>query len=319
MCYIVRTARGFLQPGAPRLSNNLCEEAVKNGRAMSGSFEIVDKGFQQGLALDSELRCIADGFEFTEGPTWYNRGLVFSDIPADTIYRWTETDGLSVWRRPSHKANGNTVDREGRLVSCEHGSRRLTRTERDGSITVLADRYDGKKLNSPNDVIVKSDGSIWFTDPPYGIKSEQAEQLANYVFRLDPGADEPAPVASDFSMPNGLAFAPDEQILYLADSHTSIHHIRRFRVTEDGALAGGEVFVTIGTGIPDGLRVDTGGRLYASAGDGVHVFEPEGKLLGEIKTPEAASNCAFGGEGNRTLFITAKRQVWSVRLGTSGK
>ncbi len=286
---------------------------------MSDSFDIVDEGLQQALASDSELRCIADGFEFTEGPTWYQGGLVFSDIPADTIYRWTETDGLSVWRRPSHKANGNTVDPEGRLVTCEHGSRRVTRTERDGSITVLADRYDGRRLNSPNDAVVKSDGSIWFTDPPYGVKAEQVEQSANYVFRLDPGAHEPTPVASDFSRPNGLAFAPDEQFLYVADSHTSVHHIRRFRVTEEKTLADGELFVTIEPGVPDGLRVDSDGRLYASAGDGVHVFEPEGKLLGKIKTPEAASNCTFGGDGNRILFITARRQVWSVRLVISGK
>jgi gluconolactonase len=269
---------------------------------MSDWFEIVDESFEQVLASASELRCIADGFEFTEGPTWHQGGLVFSDIPADTIYRWEEGKGHFVWRRPSHNANGNTVDREGRLVTCEHGTRRVTRTERDGSITVLADSYKGRKLNSPNDVVVRSDGTIWFTDPPYGIKPEQVEQSANYVFRLDPGAAEPTPLASDFSMPNGLAFSPEETTLYVADSDTGIHHIRRFRVTDEAGLSGGEVLATIDTGSPDGM----------------HVFGPQGDLLGKIKTPETAANCAFGGAEMRTLFITARSTVWAVTLAASG-
>jgi gluconolactonase len=195
----------------------------------------------------------------------------------------------------------------------------VTRTERDGGITVLADSHGGRKLNSPNDVAVRSDGTVWFTDPPYGIGPEEVEQSANYVFRLDPGAPEPAPVAGDFSMPNGLAFSPDETTLYVADSDTSIHHIRRFRVTEKGEIAGGEVFVTVDPGIPDGIRVDAAGRLYSTAGDGVHVFGPQGSLLGKIKTPEAASNCVLGGAGRRTLFITARPAVWAVTLATRGE
>lgn len=289
-----------------------------DGGTMSGWFEIVDESFEQLLAPDSELQCIADGFEFTEGPAWHQNGLVFSDIPADTIYRWTTAEGLSVWRRPSHNANGNTVDREGRLVTCEHASRRVTRTERDGSITVLADSHGRRKLNSPNDVVVRSDGTVWFTDPPYGIRPEEVEQPANYVFRLDPGAPEPTPVADDLSMPNGLAFSPDETTLYVADSDTSIHHLRRFRVTEQGEIDGGEVFATIEIGIPDGIRVDAAGRLYSTAGDGVHVFGPQGALLGKIKTPEGASNCALGGAGGRTLFITARSAVWAVTLAACG-
>ncbi len=282
-------------------------------------FEIVDEDCQQVLAPDSELRCIADGFEFTEGPTWYQGGLIFSDIPADAIYRWEEGREHFVWRRPSHHANGNTVDREGRLVTCEHGRRRVTRTEQDGSITVLAASHAGRKLNSPNDVVVRSDGTVWFTDPPYGITAEEVEQSAHYVFRLDPAAQEPTPVASDFAMPNGLAFSPDEQVLYVADSDHSLHHIRRFRVTEQGEITGGEVFATIDPGVPDGLRADAAGRLYSTAGDGVHVFGPQGNLLGKIKTPEAAANCAFGGAEMRMLFITARSAVWAARLAVSGR
>lgn len=298
---------------------NVCETAREVDGNMSDWFEIVDEDFQQVLAPESELRCIADGFEFTEGPTWYQGGLVFSDIPADTIYRWEDGRGHFVWRRPSHHANGNTVDGEGRLVTCEHGSRRVTRTEQDGSITVLAASHGGKKLNSPNDVVVRGDGAIWFTDPPYGIGPEEVEQPANYVFRLDPGAPEPVPVADDLSMPNGLAFSPDETTLYVADSDTSIHHIRRFRVTEEGETAGGEVFATVDPGIPDGIRVDAAGRLYSTAGHGVHVFGPQGKLLGKIKTPEAAANCAFGGAEMRTLFITARSAVWAVGIALPGR
>jgi gluconolactonase len=298
---------------------NVCETAEEVDRNMSDWFEIVDEDFQRVLAPDSELSCIADGFEFTEGPTWYQGGLVFSDIPADTIYRWEEGSGHFVWRRPSHHANGNTVDGEGRLVTCEHGSRRLTRTEQDGSIAILAASHRGKRLNSPNDVVVRGDGTIWFTDPPYGIRPEEVGQSANHVFCLRPGAGELTPVASDFSMPNGLTFGPDEQVLYIADSDPSIHHIRRFGLTREGGLAGGEVFATIETGAPDGLRVDAAGRLYSTAGDGVHVFGPQGNLLGKIKTPEAAANCAFGGPEMRTLFITAGTAVWATRLAVSGR
>jgi len=224
-----------------------------------------------------------------------------------------------VWRKPSHHANGNTVDLEGRLVTCEHGSRRVTRTERDGSVTVLAATHGGKRLNSPNDVVVKSDGSIWFTDPPYGIKPEEKEQAGNFVFRLDPGAEEPVVVADGFSMPNGLYFSPAEETLYVADSDQEVAHVRQFAVQKYGTLGPGDVLAKGTPGIPDGLRTDAEGRVFVSLGDGVQVFAPDGRLLGKIRTPETAANCAFGGEGKRTLFITAVSTVWAVELGVEGR
>ncbi len=285
----------------------------------SDGFEIVEREFEEVVGAGSEPRKIADGFEFTEGPVWFEGGLVFSDVPGDTIYRWTEGDGLSVWRRPSHQANGNTVDLEGRLVTCEHGSRRVTRTERDGSVTVLAATYRGKRLNSPNDVVVKSDGTIWFTDPPYGIDPEEREQPANFVFRLDPGAEEPVVVADDFSMPNGLCFSPDEETLYIADSDQEVAQVRQFAGQKYGTLGPGGTWVEVASGTPDGIRTDAAGRVYVSAGNGVQVFHPDGRLLGKIETPETAANCAFGGPGKRTLFITAVSSVWAVELGVEGR
>ena len=286
---------------------------------LSDGFEIVEKEFERIVGAGPELRKIAEGFEFVEGPAWFEEGLVFSDIPGDTIYRWTEAEGLSVWRRPSHQANGNTVDLEGRLITCEHGSRRVTRTERDGSVTVLAATYGGKRLNSPNDVVVKSDGSIWFTDPPYGIEEHEKEQAGNFVFRLDPEAEEPVVVADDFSMLNGLCFSLNEKTLYVADSDVEVAHVRRFAVQKYGTLGPGGTWVEVALGIPDGLRRDAAGRVYVSAGNGVQVFAPDGRLLGKIRTPETAANCTFGGAGKRTLFITAVSSVWAVELGVEGR
>jgi len=287
---------------------------------MSDEFEILDDSFRSILKADSELRAIAEGFTFTEGPAWWDecRCLVFSDIPADTIFRWTEAEGHAVFRQPSRHANGNTIDGQGNLVTCEHGSRTVTRTSPDGQVTTLAETFDGKRLNSPNDVVVKNDGTIWFTDPPYGIKPEQREQSVNYVFRLDPGAAEPVIVAADFSRPNGLCFSPDERLLYIADSDTGIHHVRRFEVRADNALAGGEVFAIVEPGVPDGIRVDAEGRLYTTAADGVQVFDSGGTLLGKIHTPQTAANCTFGGPDGRTLFITATSSVWAVDLVVRG-
>jgi len=289
---------------------------MNSDRAPDAAIQIIDPAFEQILAPDTAVGRIADGFQFTEGPVWLAAAqfLLFSDIPADTIYRWSEGRGAEVWRRPSHQANGNTVDLQGRVMTCEHGSRSVTRTEDDGAVTTLASTYQGRKLNSPNDGVVARDGAIWFTDPPYGIKPEQAEQPANYVFRLDPSAPEPVPVADDFSRPNGLCFSPDEQFLYIADSDHDLHHIRRFRVAPDRSLSGGEVFATIDPGVPDGMRVDQAGRLYTSAGDGIHVFGPDAHLLGKLIVPESPSNCAFGGPHNSTLFITARTGIYAATL-----
>jgi gluconolactonase len=285
---------------------------------MDDCIEILEDAFYQVLRDDSRLERLADGFGFTEGPTWWAAMgcLVFSDIPGDTIYRWTPADGVAPWRRPSRHANGNTIDPKGNLLTCEHGSRTVTRTSPQGQVTTVAAAFQGRKLNSPNDIVVQRDGTIWFTDPPYGIQPDQCEQPANYVFRLDPWASEPVAVASDFSRPNGLCFSPDERLLYIADSDTTIHHVRRFTVSADHSLGGGEVFAVIAPGVPDGMRTDAAGRLFVTAGDGVHVFAPDGRMLGRIRTPQTAANCAFGGPDGDTLFITATSSVWRLRLAT---
>jgi gluconolactonase len=245
------------------------------------------------------------------------------------MLRWDETDGLvSVFRQPSMNSNGNTVDLQGRLVSCEHKSRCVSRTEFDGSRTVLADRYDGKRFNSPNDVVVKSDGSIWFSDPSYGIDSDYegdaapSEIGANNVYRVDPANGHVGIVASDFVQPNGLAFSPDESLLYIADTGLTHepdgpHHVRRFKVSSSGnSLSGGEVFATCPVGLFDGFRVDVDGNLWLSAGDGVRCHAPDGSLLGRILIPESVANVCFGGPKLNRLFICGTTSLYSVYLNT---
>jgi len=307
--FVVGVAAAALMPAA--------EPSAPDARR---GVEILDDAFKAVADPGAEVRQIASGHKFTEGPTWYKAEscLLFSDIPANRIYRWTEAGGAAVWREPSHNSNGNTTDSKGRLVTCEHGTRRVTRTAKDGTIEVLCTTYQGKRLNSPNDVAVKRDGSIWFTDPPYGIKPAEVEQDANYVFRLDPGAKEPVAVASDFARPNGICFSPDEKVLYVADSHRDKHHVRRFEVKAANTLTGGDVFCTVEPGVPDGIRCDADGRLYVSAGDGVQVFGATGKLIGKIRTPLSPANCAFGGADGKTLFITARTGVWAVGLKVKG-
>ncbi len=237
--------------------------------------------------------------------------------------------GVSVFRQPSNFANGNTRDRQGRLISCEHGGRRVTRTEIDGSITVLADSYNGKRLNSPNDVVVKSDGSIWFTDPTYGILSDyegyksEPEQKTRNVYRIDPASGEVEIAVDDFVQPNGLAFSPDETKLYVADSSYSHdvsrpRHIRVFDVVDGKTLTNGKEFCHLDSGLPDGFRLDTAGNLWTSAGDGVHCFSPEGTLLGKIKVPQTVANLTFGGPKKNRLFITATKSLYSIYLATRG-
>jgi gluconolactonase len=272
------------------------------------------------LAPDAELVKLAGDLKFIEGPVWMPRGfLVFSDIPPEHLMRWDESaGGLSTFREVSHGANGNTLDREGRLISCEHTSRRVTRTETDGTITVLGDRFDGKRFNSPNDVVVKSDGTIWFTDPPYGLpKGEQRELDKNYVFRLDPETKQVASVGHDQEMPNGLCFSPDEKRLYVADSGKP-RDVWAYDVGADNGLSNGRVFCKIDKGGPDGMRCDVDGNLWSSAGDGVHVFSPDGKLLGKIPVPETPANLCFGGADGKTLFITARTSLYCIRTKTTG-
>ena len=241
--------------------------------------------------------------------------------------RWSPGAGVSTYRQPSNFANGHTRDREGRLVSCEHGTRRVTRTELDGSITVIADSYDGKRLNSPNDVVVKSDGTIWFSDPHYGImtnyegyKSEQ--ELPCNVYRVDPSDGSIEAVLTDFNCPNGLAFSPDESKLYVADTGRMFgsdpQHIRAFDVDASGKLTGGNVFHVISPGCADGFRLDTDGNIWSSAADGVHCISPNGVLLGKILVPELVSNVCFGGRAKHQLFITATTGIYAVTLNRKG-
>jgi len=293
--------------------------------------EHIDKRFRYLTVGNGYLEHLYGGCRWAEGPVWFGDGgyLVWSDIPNNRMMRWTPDQGVGVFRASANNSNGNTRDREGRLVTCEHGTRRISRTEPDGSITVIADSYDGKPLNSPNDVVVKSDGTIWFTDPPYGIMSDyegnkaEQEQAGCYVYRVDPKTGDISVVADDFAKPNGLAFSPDESLLYIADTALShdpdgAHHIRVFEVGEGGTLSGGGVFADISPGLADGFRLDTDGNVWTSAGDGVHVYAPDGTLLGKIKVPEVVSNVAFGGPKRNRLFITATTSLYSTYVAATG-
>jgi gluconolactonase len=265
---------------------------------------------------------IASGFGFVEGPVWIaeEQSLLFSDIPRDRIHRVTQARRVSVYRHPSHHSNGLTRDAVGRLIACEHGARRVTRTEPDGRITVLADRYGGRKLNSPNDVVEGPDAAIYFTDPPYGIRAADQEQPVQGVYRILPGNSTPELLVSDFDRPNGLAFSPDRSVLYVADS-SARRHVRRFNVQRDGTLRGGEVFVDMAAappGVPDGMKIDTEGNLFCTGPGGVWVIDPAGRHLGSIIVPEVAANCAWGGDDWRSLFITASVSVYRVRVRIPG-
>ncbi|MET0748146.1 MAG: SMP-30/gluconolactonase/LRE family protein [Rhizobium sp.] len=294
-------------------------------------FEIHDPRFTALFVGSARLEELYSACRWAEGPVWFDdaQHLLWSDIPNQRIMRWVPDGGVSVFRHGSNFSNGHTRDRQGRLVSCEHGTRRVTRTEPDGRITVLADRFEGKRLNSPNDVIVRSDGTIWFSDPTYGILSDyegyksDPEQSARNVFRLDPESGELTAVVSDFLQPNGLAFSPDETKLYVADSGASHdraapRHIRMFDVVDGRSLANSRVFCTIDNGIPDGFRFDDQGNLWSSANDGVHCFSPDGTLLGKIKVPQTVANLTFGGPRRNRLFITATSSVYSIYLTTNG-
>lgn len=273
------------------------------------------------VSKDAKLKKLRGDFKFTEGPVWmpHDGGLlIFSDIPANTLYRWSPQDGFSVFRTPSHNTNGNNADQFERLISAEHGSRTVTVTEREGDVRTIADVYDGKKLNSPNDLACRKDGAIWFTDPTYGLEGRAKEQPKNFVFRLDPKTGDLKPVADDFYQPNGLCFSPDEKKLYIADSGKP-RHIRAFDVSEDGkTLANGKVFCTIDNGAPDGIRCDSSGNIWSSAGDGVQIFAPDGTLLGKILVPESPANLCFGGTDGRTLFITARTGLYCIDLTIGG-
>ncbi|MDR2391770.1 MAG: SMP-30/gluconolactonase/LRE family protein, partial [Planctomycetota bacterium] len=293
----------------------------------------LDDSFRKYTLYSAEVERIATGFRWVEGPVWFGDGryLLFSDIPNNQIVRWDEETGkLSVFRKPSNFSNGMTRDRQGRLITCEH-SRRVTRTEYDGKITVLADSYQGKRLNSPNDVAVKSDDSIWFTDPPFGIGGnyegykQDMEQPHQGVYRIDGKTGELVLILADIKGPNGLAFSPDESILYLVEGRASPNRlILAFDVVENGTrLANRRTLVDADGGMADGFRVDADGNLWCGWGgsdekNGVAVFNPQGKQIGFVKTPERISNLVFGGEKRNRLFMTGCKSVYSLFVEAIG-
>ncbi|MBA3414777.1 MAG: SMP-30/gluconolactonase/LRE family protein [Chloroflexia bacterium] len=299
---------------------------------IDGDFEILDDRFAACIKSSAKVEKLAGGCRWAEGPAYVPAGcyLVWSDIPNDRVLRWDETTGgVGVFRQPAGYANGHTVDRQGRLLSCEHGGRRVSRTEHDGAVTTIADRFEGKRFNSPNDVVVKSDDSIWFTDPAYGIDSDYegrkaaSEIGACHVYRLDPATGACRVVAADFRRPNGLAFSPDERRLYVSDTHRpgppgGPPHMRVFAVAAEGTLTDGEVFAVPTVGAFDGFRVDAAGRVWTSAGDGVHCYDPDGTLLGKVRIPEKVANVVFGGPKRNRLFVCATTSLYSVLLPVNG-
>lgn len=289
-------------------------------------FEVIDPVFGRYVLGNAPVKRLATGFDWVEGPVWFGDAgcLLFSDIPNNRILRWTE-EGITTFRQPSNYSNGHTRDRQGRLISCEHGLRRVTRTEWDGQITVIADGYGGKRLNSPNDVIVARDGAIWFTDPHYGIMTDYEgfradEEVPCSVYRVDPDGRIEA-VITDMACPNGLAFSPDESRLYVADTGRMFsddpQHIRVYDMVE-GRPRNGRIFHKVSAGCADGIRVDGDGNLWSSAGDGVHCIAPDGHLMGRILVPEVVSNLCFGGRAKHRLFITATTSLYSVILNRGG-
>lgn len=285
-----------------------------------------DARFRALIHPNAQLQQIGQGFEWAEGPAWFPAAqmLLFSDIPAHRMIRWTAQTGCSIFREDSGYSNGNTRDPQGRLLTCHHGRRAVTRTEADGSLTTLASHADGKRLNSPNDVVVKSDGSVWFSDPTYGILSDlegykaDPEQPGSHVWRIPPEGGEAVAVCRDFAQPNGLCFSPDERLLYIAESGASHDAavppvIRVYDVTGEG-LANGREFARIDAGLPDGIRCDGNGNLWSSAADGVHVFAPDGTLLGKILVPEVVANLCFGGPRGNRLFITATSSLYMLAV-----
>ena len=294
---------------------------------LTKDFEVLDKRFEKLVFGNVHVDVLYTGTRWAEGPAYFPAGkyLIWSDIPNNRLMRYDETDGsVSVYDHDSRNQNGHTVDREGRLIACEHRGRCVSRIEHDGSRTILASKFEGKRLNSPNDAVVKSDGSIWFTDPTYGIDSQYegdaapSEIGASYVYRIAPRGGKIEAVAKDFVEPNGLAFSPDESKLYIVDTGASHvkngpRHIRVFDVGEDGiTLTGGKVFATCPVGMYDGLRIDIHGNIWTSSGEGVLCYGPDGKLLGKIVIPEVVANVEFGGPANKVLYITAGKSLYRI-------
>jgi gluconolactonase len=295
--------------------------------------KIIDPSFAKYRLNLAKVEKIAEGMRWAEGPAWFGDGryLVWSDIPNNRMMKWDEETGaVSVFRKPASNSNGNTRDRQGRLITCEHSGRRVTRTEYDGSLTVIADSFDGKRLNSPNDVVCKSDGSIWFTDPPFGIlgfyEGEMSPvELPMNVYRWDPTTKKLSVVAGDIARPNGLAFSPDESKLYIVEAGVTPRVIRSYDVVQGTKLENAATFITAEQdGTPDGLRVDVDGNLWCGWGmgkeglDGVAVFNPNGKLIGRIDLPERCANLCFGGRHRNRLFMCGSTSVYSLYVNTQG-
>lgn len=295
------------------------------------AFEIRNPRFAHYILANAALESLASGFRWIEGPVWMGDAgcLLFQDLPNDRTVRWAEGQGVSIYRSPSNYANGQTRDRQGRLIACSHRGRCLYRTEYDGQITMLVDRHAGKRLNSPNDVVVKSDGSIWFSDPLYGIQTDyeggrQASEQKPAVYRFDPMRGDIRIVADDFDGPNGIAFSPDERRLYVAEtgdqtSDAPRQYIRAFDVETDGVtLSGGDIFHKIDPGYCDGMRLDEDGNIWSSAADGVHCVSQEGELLGKILVPHLVANLTFGGLHKNRLFIAGGDTLYAIFLNRRG-
>ncbi len=300
--------------------------------AAADYYEVLDPRFARLFNGSAQVDKLWTGCRWAEGPAWFAAGryVVWSDIPNNRMLRYDETDGsVGVFRQPCGNTNGNTVDRQGRLVSCEHSGRRVSRTEFDGSIITIADRWNGKRLNSPNDVVVRSDGSIWFTDPAYGIESDyegdkaESEIGACHVYRVDPHSGAVEAVITDMVRPNGIAFSLDEKQLYVVDTGRTHGpqnpaHMRVFDVDEAGKVSGGRVFADCTAGLFDGFRLDSDGRIWTSAEDGIHCYHPDGTLIGKVKVPEVVANCVFGGAKLNVLYICGTTSLYSVRLMVNG-
>ncbi|TDH60120.1 SMP-30/gluconolactonase/LRE family protein [Dankookia rubra] len=294
-------------------------------------FEIRDRRFAHYVLGNAPLEELATGFRWIEGPVWMGDAdcLLFQDIPRNRTMRWTESGGVSVFRAPSDFANGQTRDRQGRLIACSHRGRCLYRTELDGRVTALVTQHGGKRFNAPNDVVVKSDGTIWFSDPLYGIQTDyeggrQPSEQPPALYRYDPGAGDIRVMAADFDGPNGLAFSPDERRLYVAETGDQTRddpkqYIRVFDVSPDGMrLSGGDVFHKVAPGYCDGMRIDEDGNLWSSAGDGVHCISPAGELLGKVLVPHVVSNLCFGGRDKNRLFIGGSHTLYAIYLNRRG-
>lgn len=293
-------------------------------------FDLTQPRFKAYILPNAPLEKLAEGFRWTEGPVWFGDRdeLLFSDLPNNRVMRWSDSAGLSVYRAASDFENGHARDRQGRLLSCSHRGRRIHRTELDGSITSLVERYRGRRLNSPNDIVCKSDGTIWFSDPPYGIQTDyeggkQDSELPAAVYRFDPRDGSLRVVADDFQGPNGLCFSPDERRLYIVETGLQfdtdpLQHVRVFDVGEDGGLSGGAVFCTIAPGNADGVRCDEHGNLWSSAGDGVHCIDPGGELVGKIRVPATVANLTFGGRNNSRLFLCASQALYAIYVNVRG-